>query len=293
MGERRDPATVRFLYKETAYSKRLREDCRRRVNTFVQVREKIKQLKQAYKKAKDSNNKSGNNRKTFKYFENIDKILGDRPITRPESLLESVRLEDDSIETDSFENDSDAATESPPIPGPSKEDTDSLSLRSDDVLDLSEGENTTSTPALEKVDAKVEKRDKVLSSRRGKSKKRSRNEAFVASVCEMIHKQQEAADDRFFKMEEERQRKEIEREEKRRQDERQHEMMMMRIMADMFSKASSNFGNFQGPRYNQMQQGQNFFQANQPHMPYHPHQSSYNMFGDSEEEEDSVYSNNL
>jgi len=159
----------------------LREDCRRRVNTFVQVREKIKQLKQAYKKAKDSNNKSGNNRKTFKYFENIDKILGDRPITRPESLLESVRLEDDSIETDSFENDSDAATESPPIPGPSKEDTDSLNLRSDDVLDLSEGENTTSTPALEKVDAKVEKRDKVLSSRRGKSKKRSRNEAFVAS----------------------------------------------------------------------------------------------------------------
>ena len=31
----------------------------------------------------------------------------------------------------------------------------------------------------------------------------------------MIHKQQEAADDRFFKMEEERQRKEIEGEEKR------------------------------------------------------------------------------
>ena len=50
--------------------------------------------------------------------------MGDRPITRPESLLESVRLEDDSIETDSFENDSDAATESPLIPGPSKEDTD-------------------------------------------------------------------------------------------------------------------------------------------------------------------------
>ena len=67
--------------------------------------------------------------------------MGGRPITRPESLLESVRLEDDSIETDSFENDSDAATESPPIPGPSKEDTDSLNLRRDDVLDLSEGEN--------------------------------------------------------------------------------------------------------------------------------------------------------
>ena len=43
----------------------------------------MKQLKQAYKKVKDSKNKSGNSRKTFKYFESIDKILGDRPITRP------------------------------------------------------------------------------------------------------------------------------------------------------------------------------------------------------------------
>ena len=32
--------------------------------TFSQVREKIKQLKQNYKKIKDNNNKSGNNRKT-------------------------------------------------------------------------------------------------------------------------------------------------------------------------------------------------------------------------------------
>ena len=264
------------------------------IRTFVQVREKIKQLKQAYKKVKDSNNKSGNNRKTFKHFESIDKILGDRPITRPGSLLESVQLENDANETDSFEDDSDAATESPHMSGPSKGDTDSLSLTCDDELDLSEGENITSTPALKKVDAKVEKSDKVLSSRRGKSKKRSRNEAFVASVCEMIHKQQEAADDRFFKMEEERQKNEIEREEKRRQDERQHEMMMMRIMADMFSKVSSNFGNFQGPSYNQMQQGQNFFPTSQPHMPHHPHQSSYNMFSNSEQqEEDSIYSNNF
>ena len=106
-----------------------------------------------------------------------------------------------------------------------------------------------------KVDRKVEKKTRFLSSSRGKSKKRSRNET---NMCEMIHKQQEAADDRFFKMEEERQRKKIEREEKRRKEERQHEMMMVRIIADMFAKAS-NFGNFPATNYNQMQQGQNFF----------------------------------
>ena len=59
------------------------------IRTFAQVRENIKQLKQAYKKVKDSTNKSGNSRKTFKYFESIDKILRDRPITRQGSLLES------------------------------------------------------------------------------------------------------------------------------------------------------------------------------------------------------------
>ena len=59
------------------------------IGTFPQIREKIKQLKQAYKKVKDSNNKSRNSQKTFKCFESIDKILGDRPIARSESLLES------------------------------------------------------------------------------------------------------------------------------------------------------------------------------------------------------------
>ena len=43
------------------------------IRTFAQVREKIKQLKQAYKKIKDSNNKSGNNCKTSKYSEGIEK----------------------------------------------------------------------------------------------------------------------------------------------------------------------------------------------------------------------------
>ena len=57
--------------------------------TFSQVREKIKQLKQNYKKIKDNKNKSGNSRKTCKYFEELDKILGDRPITRPPSVIEN------------------------------------------------------------------------------------------------------------------------------------------------------------------------------------------------------------
>ena len=67
-------------------------------------------------------------------------------------------------------------------------------------------------------------------------------------------------------------------------------MMMMRIIADMFAKASSNFGNFPATNYNQMQQGQIFFQTSQRYIPHHPHQSSYNMLNNLEEqEEDSIY----
>ena len=84
------------------------------------------------------------------------------------------------------EDDSDAATEILLTPDSSKEDTDSLSSTShltaqDNVLDLNAGENTTSTSAPDKVDPKVDKKDRVLSSSRCKSKKGSRNETLVAN----------------------------------------------------------------------------------------------------------------
>ena len=48
--------------------------------TSKQCREKIKKMKQDYKKIKDHNNKSGSNRKTSKWFDALDAILGPRPV---------------------------------------------------------------------------------------------------------------------------------------------------------------------------------------------------------------------
>ncbi|KAK1904763.1 Myb/SANT-like DNA-binding domain containing protein 2 [Dissostichus eleginoides] len=42
-------------------------------------RDKIKKLKQDYKKIKDHNNKSGNGRKTSKWYDRLDALLGHRP----------------------------------------------------------------------------------------------------------------------------------------------------------------------------------------------------------------------
>lgn len=47
--------------------------------TAKQCRDKIKKLKQDYKKIKDHNNKSGSDRKTSKWYDLLDAILGHRP----------------------------------------------------------------------------------------------------------------------------------------------------------------------------------------------------------------------
>ncbi|KAK9979861.1 hypothetical protein ABG768_013269 [Culter alburnus] len=49
------------------------------VHTGKQCREKLKKLKQDYKKIKDHNNRSGSDRRTNKWFDRLDALLGHRP----------------------------------------------------------------------------------------------------------------------------------------------------------------------------------------------------------------------
>ena len=60
-----------------------------------QINEKIKQLKKKYKQIKDANNISGSGRKTWKFFNVVDEILGDRSIATPYYLFE---IEDESAQ---------------------------------------------------------------------------------------------------------------------------------------------------------------------------------------------------
>ncbi|KAG7257518.1 hypothetical protein CRUP_008098, partial [Coryphaenoides rupestris] len=48
-------------------------------HTAVQVQEKLKKLEQDFKKTKDHNNCSGSGRKTGKWYDLLDSILGHRP----------------------------------------------------------------------------------------------------------------------------------------------------------------------------------------------------------------------
>ncbi len=66
----------------------LREQGLTTVRTASQCKAKIKNLEDEYKRVKDHNNKSGNNRETFTYYEELNEILGCRAKITPKTVIE-------------------------------------------------------------------------------------------------------------------------------------------------------------------------------------------------------------
>ena len=66
----------------------LREQGLTTVCTASQCKGKIKNLEDEYKRVKDHNSKSGNNRETFTYYEELNEILGCRPKITPKTVIE-------------------------------------------------------------------------------------------------------------------------------------------------------------------------------------------------------------
>ena len=61
--------------------------------TFEQCREKVKKLKKEYRRLKDTLNETGQGRSKeveWPYFELMDRILGHKPTTVPESIIDSL-----------------------------------------------------------------------------------------------------------------------------------------------------------------------------------------------------------
>ena len=76
------------VYEKIAAKLSSLENCRER--TAVQCREKIKKLKSDYRRAKDSNNRSGMGRTICHFYSQLDAILGCRPSSAPSGVLESM-----------------------------------------------------------------------------------------------------------------------------------------------------------------------------------------------------------
>ena len=54
-----------------------------------QCRDKAKKLKADYQKTKDKNKETGNKRKTCKYQEALEEVLGHRPATKPPLVIDT------------------------------------------------------------------------------------------------------------------------------------------------------------------------------------------------------------
>ena len=57
--------------------------------TSAQISNKLKNLRREYNAQKSKNKKSGSGRQTARFYEKLDKILGCRPSSRPDSVCES------------------------------------------------------------------------------------------------------------------------------------------------------------------------------------------------------------
>ena len=67
---------------------------------WQQCRTKVKNLKREYRTVKDHNGETGKGRKTCKFFQELDSILGHRPTSAPTFLLAATEhTKDDSALT--------------------------------------------------------------------------------------------------------------------------------------------------------------------------------------------------
>ena len=152
-----------------------------------QCHEKIKKLRAEYKKVKNNNNQTGNNRKTCKFYEKLDNVLGSKPATRPSIVI-------DSFESSSGNNSCDSQ----------KSDDDESASNNEQTLDLStEKSEEKSPPSDLSSDQTGEHHDKKPLAK----KKRSRDEKMekaMGTLVSGITKAISSSDERFIQLEEKR-----------------------------------------------------------------------------------------
>jgi len=102
------------------------------------LRDKIKKLRAEYQKVKDKNKQTGNNCRTWKYTEAIDKILGGRPAIKPPLVIDTLNSSAETVGTDDDQ-------ESKKVDNDSVEDSleDIESVSGTDISSSSDGNSKT------------------------------------------------------------------------------------------------------------------------------------------------------
>ncbi|XP_064400478.1 uncharacterized protein LOC135346698 [Halichondria panicea] len=186
---------------------------------WTQCRIKIKNLKTNYKKVKDSNNKTGERRKTCKFYDELDRILGHRPASAPSFLVDTSSEMEERVD-EIVEDTDDGSQIQPQFP-----------VESAGAMANTEGEASTS---------EKEKTDECAPPKT-KNPRKNKTEKAMERQTETFLSYQREAEERFEKREEERWDKERKLEDVRRKEEQAHQLQMMQMLGQMIQQPRQYF----------------------------------------------------
>jgi len=192
--------------------------------TLEQCRDKIKKLKGEYKKLKDKCGKTGEGRRNWDYFEAMDSILGHKPATHPQVVIDTM-AEDTG-------------------PGPEEDELSELTSL-DAVNEVASVLNTASPPTSRAGTPAPSSRAGTpapSTSRAGtptslepasRKRKRSVKENIVGELLQKVIDAQNTSDLKMMELEEKRlkmEERQMEREAQLRREEREFQMQMVQLM---------------------------------------------------------------
>ena len=180
--------------------------------TGVQCRERIKKLKKDYKKTKDNLNLTGNKRKQCKFFDELNDILGDRPSTKPATVIDTLAaasprddcLDNDGTQDTNASNDT-SMTESVPDSSSLQDKPDNTVVKTKDSASKKTKDSTSKeTDAVEEEETKEQKVAAKLEQDKKRKKRQTREERLEKSmntVIDKVMKRQEECDQKFMELE--------------------------------------------------------------------------------------------
>ena len=189
------------------------------VKSGEQCRGKVKKLRQEYKKIKDGHNQTGRGRTKWKFYDQLNELLGNRPATRPPVVLETLESNCVSVEEvckDMSEDEmgSEGTLESSQVDTPTSRD-DSLSQP---------GSSREKEPASGSYETPERK-----TGSKGKKRKRSKGEVLedvMRKVMKTVTEGMKESDKMLLEFEKER----MKFEEQQKREERQFQLQMMQLL---------------------------------------------------------------
>ena len=198
--------------------------------TAEQCRAKMKKLKLEYRKVIDKYNKTGEGPSPWRFFNALDRVLGDRPTSQPTAILDTSAPP---------RNDSDSEA-------PEDYDGDDSIIEGTSPPDGSAPTSATTTAGDSEPQSAVTKEISGVKSRKKRSREDRVQEVMVSVVKEMVNAQKES-EKLFMELEEKRMKFEVEQ--KREEREFQLRWMSMLLAGQGRSPSTPQFTSPQPDQY--------------------------------------------